>query len=54
MLEIKTGPLPLIWHFDTVMVRDTAMGTDAVKAQVVSWSLPLDGSDMSLTLEVLE
>jgi hypothetical protein len=53
MLELGASPLPVIWHFDSVLVRDPATGTDVMKCQVVDWSLPSDGSDMSLTLEVV-
>jgi hypothetical protein len=51
-LSITTGPLPILGHFDVVLYRDLDAGLDC-KAQVHSWRVPLDGSDTSLTLEVL-
>jgi hypothetical protein len=51
-LEITTGPLPIMGHFDVMLYRDPA-AVGELKTQVRSWRLPLDGADCSLTLEVL-
>lgn len=47
-----TGPLPLLWHFDRLLIDDAAMGppTDVL---VTSWSLPLNGDDMTHAWSVL-
>lgn len=52
-LTIETSPNPAIaGHFDVLYYRDpSAVGE--FKTQVRSWRLPLNGDDMSLTLEVL-
>jgi hypothetical protein len=52
-VEITTGPMPLIWHFDTVKYKDTEMGSAEVKCQVVAWTYDLATGDMRLTLEVI-
>lgn len=51
-LEIETDPLPVAGHFDVVSYRDPALNL-SVRCQARSWSLPLDGSPMRWTLEVL-
>lgn len=51
-LEISTGPLPIAGHLDVVTYTDSALN-GLVKAQAASWSLPLNGDDMTWTLEVL-
>lgn len=50
-LEITTGPLPILGHFDVTAYLDPILGP--LKAVTVSHSIPLDGGDVSLTLEVL-
>lgn len=45
---VTTGPNPLHWHFDRVTLSDAEFGT-SVELQEQSWSLPLDGGDMSHT-----
>lgn len=44
--EADSFPNPLHWHFDKITLADPALGPiqDCVQ---VSWTLPLDGSDMS-------
>lgn len=51
-LDITTGPLPIAGHLDVVTFADAALG-GVLKAQAATWTLPLDGSDMTWTLEVL-
>lgn len=48
-VNVTAGPNPLHWHFDIVEYSDSAYG-GSFKSQVHSWSLPLDGADMSLVL----
>lgn len=50
-LEITTGPLPILGHFDVAQIKDPALGT--LKVLTRSHEIPLDGGDVSLTLEVL-
>lgn len=50
-LEITTGPLPILGHFDVSRIEDPDLGTLKVLTQ--SHEIPLDGGDVSLTLEVL-
>lgn len=44
-ISTTTGPHPLFWHFDRILVNDPDIG---VPSEVVStqWSLPLNGDDM--------
>jgi hypothetical protein len=49
-LTISTGPLPILGHFDVFTYLD---GELALKCEAQSYTIPLDGSDVSLTLEVL-
>jgi hypothetical protein len=51
MIEVGTGPLPIAGHADVLAYRDAAVGNHKVQAR--SWTLPLDGSDMRWTLEVV-
>lgn len=44
--RLRSGPNPLHWHFDVVRLTDTDLGFDDI-AVSQSWTLPLDGSDMS-------
>ena len=50
-LEIETGPLPVLGHFDVARIEDPALGS--LKVLTRSHEIPLDGGDVSLTLEVL-
>ncbi len=50
-VELNTGPLPVAGHADIVKIIDSAAGLSG-KAQAVSWSLPLDGADMTWNLEL--
>jgi hypothetical protein len=51
-ITCTTGPHPLMWHFDRLLVDSAALGppTDVL---VTAWSLPLNGEDMSHTWSVL-
>lgn len=51
-LEISTGPLPILGHFDVATYKDPDM-PGPLKVLAHSWEMPLDGSDVSLTLEVI-
>ena len=51
-LEVSTGPLPLLGHFDVFNYVDPDAGL-AVLCQARSHRIPLDGGDVTLTLEVL-
>jgi hypothetical protein len=51
-LDITTGPLPLLGHFDVMRYVDPEGLLDA-KVQVQSWIMPLDGGDVTLKLEVV-
>lgn len=51
-VEMSTGPLPIAGHADIVTLTDSAAGVSG-KAQAVSWSLPLDGSDMAWSFELI-
>lgn len=51
-LDVRTGPLPQAGHFDVLTYTDADLG-GSLKTQARSWALPLDGSDMTWTLEVL-
>lgn len=51
-LSLTTAPFPLAGHFDVYSYTDLAL-PDVSKVQAVSWSLPLDGSDMSWTWEAV-
>jgi hypothetical protein len=48
--DIDVDPLPIAGHFDVVQLVD---GGESVKCQVVSWSLPLDGSPGAWLLEAV-
>jgi hypothetical protein len=50
-VEITTGPLPVLWHWDVVDYIDTELGTGPAKFQVASWRMPLDGGNVSITME---
>lgn len=52
LIDIRTGPLPMLSHFDVATYVDAAMGVSAL-VQVRSWDLPLHGGDTALTLEVV-
>jgi hypothetical protein len=52
VLTLALSPFPAVWNRDTVLYSDPALGPDRV-AQCRSWSMPLDGSDMSYVLEVV-
>lgn len=51
-LNITTGPMPNLGHFDVVRIEDPSLPT-ITRAMAHSWSTTLDGSDTSLVLEVL-
>jgi hypothetical protein len=46
-LTVATAPNPLHWHFDRVALIDPEMDSPVIDALCTSWTLPLDGSDMS-------
>ena len=46
-VAVGTSPNPLHWHFDRVAVADPAMGSALLDVLCTSWTLPLDGGDMS-------
>lgn len=52
VLKMKTGPLPIAGHFDVVAYTDT-LRPDIARLQAREWSMPLDGSDMDWTWEVV-
>lgn len=47
--SMTTFPIPLQWHFDRGSLIDPDL-TPTVEVMATSWSLPLDGGDMSLEL----
>jgi len=51
-VEMSTGPLPIAGHADIVTLTDAAAVVFG-KAQATSWSLPLDGSDMTWSFELI-
>lgn len=51
-LDITTAPFPIAWHFDVYTYADSQLGGE-VKVQSASWTLPLDGSDMTHKWEVV-
>lgn len=51
-ITAKTAPNPLHWHFDILHLQDDARGP-ATNVLGTSWTLPLDGSDMSHEWTVL-
>jgi hypothetical protein len=50
--DVTTFPNPLHWQWDRLAVADAAAGP-IVNVLAVSWSLPLDGGDMTQTWSVL-
>jgi hypothetical protein len=50
--EIPAFPNPLHWHFDRLTVADPGLGPTA-DVLGMSWTLPLDGGDMTHTWSVL-
>jgi hypothetical protein len=46
-LNVGTAPNPLHWHFDRITVDDPELGPFGSEMLVASWTLPLDGADMS-------
>lgn len=52
MVEVTVSPNPIHSHFDVVNYRDDSLAVNG-RYLVQSWSLPLDGSDMSLTLRAV-
>jgi hypothetical protein len=51
-IALETAPFPLVWHFDKYLVSDPALGA-SVSILSSSWSMNLDGSDMSHGWSVL-
>jgi hypothetical protein len=51
-VQMTTGPLPIAGHADIVTLTDSAAVVFG-KAQATSWSLPLDGSDMQWSFELI-
>lgn len=51
-LRVSTSPNPLHWHFDRLRVDEPAIGPYA-DVLGTSWTLPLDGSDMTHEFSVL-
>lgn len=51
MLKLTTAPFPLAGHFDVYQYVDAALGT--LKVQESSWTLPLDGTDMTRAWQVV-
>lgn len=51
-LRLGTAPNPLHWHFDRVRVDDAAIGR-ATEVLAPTWTLPLDGEDMTHEWAVL-
>ena len=49
-VKCKVAPNPSFWHYDAVLVTDAGLGFNAKKFLVTEWTLPLDGTDMDLTL----
>ena len=52
-MDLSAAPWPEAGHFSVVDYRDREMGQVYRRGQVTDWRLPLDGSDMSLTLELI-
>lgn len=54
-VELECSPCPVLWY-DTVVTANIPQFDPVVRRKMVarSWSLPLDGSPMSVELEVLE
>ena len=50
-VDLMTGPLPVLGHADVLTLLDAAAGLSG-KAQVVTWRQPLDGGDVTMTLEM--
>ena len=46
-VSLATAPNPLHWHFDRLALQDTALGQAVTDVVGVSWTLPLDGADMT-------
>ena len=46
VISIETAPFPMAWHMDRIEVSDAGLGV-ALQVLASSWSLNLDGSDMS-------
>lgn len=49
-VSVSVGPNPLHFHYDVVALNAPELGFAGEKFVVDEWSLPLDGSDMSLEL----
>jgi hypothetical protein len=45
-LSFPTSPFPLAWHFDRLTLLDPRIGS-ASEVQSSTWTLPLDGGDMT-------
>lgn len=52
-LTLAVSPNPLHGHFDVVAVTDAELGYIDKRFLVTDWSLPLDGSDMTLELKAV-
>lgn len=52
LVEGTTGPFPIAGHFDVALLDDPQLG-GRVKVQARSWSMPLDGGDLTVTWEVV-
>jgi hypothetical protein len=52
VVSIETAPFPLAWHMDRIQVSDAQLGV-ALQVLASSWSLNLDGSDMSWSWTVV-
>lgn len=50
-LKLTTAPFPLAGHFDIYQYVDAALGT--LKVQESTWSLPLNGADMTREWQVV-
>lgn len=51
-VELTTGPIPGVGHWDVITVRDVDAGLHG-KAQITEWELPLTGEDMSMSVEMI-
>jgi hypothetical protein len=51
-ISMPTAPNPLHWHFDRLVIADEMAGP-TVDAMGTSWTLPLNGGDMSHEMSVL-
>lgn len=51
-VETSVGPNPTHWHNEVVTFTDPALGASG-SWKVTGWTLPLDGGDMSLSLEAV-